>query len=97
MKNRSSFKSNFGMLAAAVGSAVGLGNIWKFPYEAGTNGGGAFLVVYLICVLLLGFPALITELSIGRMAKTNPIDAFSSIVGNKCWNFVVQWEFSLHS
>lgn len=76
------------MLAAAVGSAVGLGNIWKFPYEAGTNGGDAFLVVYLICVLLLGFPALITELSIGRMAKTNPIDAFSSIVGNKCWNFV---------
>lgn len=59
------------MLAAAVGSAVGLGNIWKFPYEAGTNGGGAFLVVYLICVLLLGFPALITELSIGRTYGKN--------------------------
>lgn len=88
MEKRTSFSSKFGMLAAAVGSAVGLGNIWKFPYEAGANGGGAFLVVYLICVLVLGFPALITELSIGRMAKTNSLDACGKVSGRKGWNFI---------
>lgn len=88
MDKRSSFGSKFGMLAAAVGSAVGLGNIWKFPYVTGQNGGSAFLVVYLICVILLGFPALVTELSIGRMAGTNPVTAFSTIQGNRHWNFI---------
>ncbi|MCQ2344816.1 MAG: sodium-dependent transporter [Paludibacteraceae bacterium] len=88
MKNQTEFKSKFGMLAAAVGSAVGLGNIWKFPYVVGTNGGGAFLIIYILCVLILGFPALITELSIGRMAKTNTLDACGVVSGKKCWNFI---------
>ena len=88
MSKRSSFGSKFGMLAAAVGSAVGLGNIWKFPYVAGENGGGAFLIVYILCVILLGFPALITELSIGRAGDANPVSAFSTIHGNRRWNFI---------
>ncbi|MCQ2329294.1 MAG: sodium-dependent transporter [Paludibacteraceae bacterium] len=88
MKERSQFSSKFGMLAAAVGSAVGLGNIWKFPYVAGQNGGGAFLLVYLLCVLIMGFPALITELSIGRMAQTGPISAFKKLTGNNRWTFI---------
>ena len=61
---------------AAVGSAVGLGNIWRFPYEAGQNGGGAFLLVYLICVFILGIPTLMAEMTLGRMAKTNSVEAF---------------------
>ena len=53
---RDSFKSKFGAIAALAGSAVGLGNIWKFPYEAGSNGGGAFLIVYIFFTLAIGFP-----------------------------------------
>lgn len=88
MEERSQFSSKFGVLAAAVGSAVGLGNIWKFPYVAGQNGGGAFLVIYLICVLVMGFPALMMEMSLGRMAKTSPIAAFRKLTGNDRWTFV---------
>lgn len=61
---------------AAVGSAVGLGNIWRFPYEAGQNGGGAFLLVYLVCVFVLGIPTLLAEMTLGRMTKTNSVGAF---------------------
>lgn len=88
MGKRSQFSSNFGVIAAAVGSAVGLGNIWKFPYVAGQNGGGAFLLVYLLCVLVMGLPALITEMSIGRMAQTSPVSAFKKLTGNNHWTFI---------
>ena len=57
--SRTTFKSKFGLILASVGSAVGLGNIWRFPYEAGQNGGGAFLLIYLCCVFVLGIPAII--------------------------------------
>jgi len=87
-QQRTQFVSKFGAIAAAVGSAVGLGNIWKFPYIVGQNGGAAFLLVYFLCVLLMGFPALITELSIGRMSQSNPIDAFHKLSGNHRWTFV---------
>ncbi len=63
---REGFASSFGLLAAAVGSAVGLGNIWRFPYITGVYGGGAFLVVYLLCVAIIGIPVMIAEFIIGR-------------------------------
>jgi len=85
---RTQFASKFGIIAAAVGSAVGLGNIWKFPYIVGQNGGGAFLIVYIICVLLMGFPAMITEMSIGRMSQSSPLDAFRNLTGNNRWTFI---------
>lgn len=70
------FASKFGTLMVLAGSAVGLGNIWKFPYMLGNNGGAAFLMVYLFCVFLLGIPLMVTELAIGRASKTNAVDAF---------------------
>jgi len=85
---RTQFASKFGIIAAAVGSAVGLGNIWKFPYIVGQNGGGAFLIVYVICVLLMGFPAMITEMSIGRMSQASPLDAFRKLSGNNRWTII---------
>lgn len=85
---RSTFGSKFGMLAAAVGSAVGLGNIWKFPYLAGENGGGAFIIVYLFCVLLLGVPALLSELSLGYIGRSNGIGAMRNITGNNKWSVI---------
>ena len=60
------WSSRAAFIMAAVGSAVGLGNLWRFPYVAGENGGGAFVVFYIICVLLIGLPVLVSELFIGR-------------------------------
>ena len=85
---RSTFGSKFGMLAAAVGSAVGLGNIWKFPYLAGENGGGAFIIVYLLCVLFLGIPALLSELSLGYIGRSNGIGGMRNITGNNRWSII---------
>ncbi len=82
---RDSFGSSFGVFAAAVGSAVGLGNIWRFPYITGQNGGAAFLLVYLAIVLLIGIPLMLSELSIGRHAQKNPIGAFLQIAPGKPW------------
>lgn len=65
------FASRVGAIAATVGSAVGLGNIWRFPYEAGQNGGGAFIIVYLLCVALLGVPVMLSEFVIGRSTHKN--------------------------
>ena len=73
---------------AAAGSAVGLGNIWKFPYIAGENGGGAFLVVYLLCVLLFGMPLLMTEFMIGKRSGKSAYGAFSALSGNKRWQWL---------
>lgn len=69
--SRDGFTSSFGVLAATLGSAVGLGNIWKFPYLTGTNGGAGFLVVYLIATLLVGLPVMISEIMLGRKVKAN--------------------------
>lgn len=71
MKERVGFATRVGAIAATVGSAVGLGNIWRFPYEAGQNGGGAFILVYLICVALLGIPVILSEFIIGRSTHKN--------------------------
>lgn len=71
--------TRLGVIAATVGSAVGLGNIWRFPYEAGANGGGAFLVVYLACVFVIGIPAMISEFVIGRATHSNARKAMRAL------------------
>ena len=65
-KNRATFQSRLGFILVSAGCAIGLGNVWKFPYICGQNGGGAFLFLYLICLVLLGLPILICEFAIGR-------------------------------
>lgn len=85
---RDSFGSKFGVIAAAAGSAVGLGNIWKFPYEVGSNGGGAFLVFYLIFVFLIGVPVMVSEFTIGRNAQRNAIGSFKFIKPGKPWYLI---------
>jgi len=72
---------------AAAGSAVGLGNIWKFPYVTGENGGGAFLLIYLACILALGVPLIMAELAVGRGARRNPVGAFRALAGG-AWPLV---------
>lgn len=79
MKKREQWSSNFGFLMAAAGSAVGLGNLWKFPYIVGMNGGGIFIIVYLILLIFLGSPILMAEMSIGRKTRLNAIDACNKI------------------
>ena len=71
MAKRAGFATRMGAIAAAVGSAVGLGNIWRFPYEAGVNGGGAFIMVYLVCILIMGIPVILSEFIIGRSTHSN--------------------------
>ena len=73
---------------AAAGSAVGLGNIWKFPYIAGENGGGAFLIVYLLCVLLFGMPLIMTEFLIGKRSGKSAFGAFRELSGNNRWQWL---------
>lgn len=71
--------THIGFLLAAAGSAVGLGNIWKFPYIAGENGGGAFVLVYLACIAFVGIPIMICEFAIGRASQRSPVDAFRAL------------------
>lgn len=84
---RITFGSKLGVVAAAAGSAVGLGNIWRFPYELGQNGGGAFLLVYILCVLLMGLPIMMAELVIGRRGQRNVSGAFTQL-GHKNWKWI---------
>lgn len=84
------FATKFGVIAATVGSAVGLGNIWRFPYEAGVHGGGAFLIVNLVFVLLLGIPVICGEFLIGRHSGRDVCGAFSVFRGGKYFQ-VVGW------
>ena len=71
MAKRVGFATRLGAIAASVGSAVGLGNIWRFPYEAGVNGGGAFILVYICCILVMGIPVILSEFIIGRSTHSN--------------------------
>ena len=83
--NKEQWSSKFGFIMAAAGSAIGLGNLWKFPYIAGTSGGAVFVVVYIIFLLLLGIPILLSELAIGRFAGSNAIDSCAKI--HPKWGF----------
>lgn len=78
-KNRGSFTGNLGFVLAAAGSAVGLGNLWRFPYLAAKNGGGIFLLVYIIMAITFGFALLITEIAIGRKTQLSPIKAYGAL------------------
>ena len=75
--------SHWGFMLATAGSAIGLGNIWKFPYITGMNGGGAFVLIYLLCVMMVGLPVMICELSLGRATGCGPVGAFNRITPNK--------------
>src|SRR6056297_2627736 len=86
MSERETWTSRVGFIFAAVGSAVGLGNIWSFPFQTASNGGAAFLVVYLLAVFLIGFPTMMVEFVIGRRGERNPIAAFEEI-GYGNWSF----------
>lgn len=85
-KKRNSFTGSLGFVLAAAGSAVGLGNIWRFPYLAAKDGGGLFLVIYIILALTFGFTLLTTEISIGRITRQSPLTAYSKI--KKGWGFM---------
>lgn len=87
IQQRSTFTNKFGFIAAAAGSAVGLGNIWKFPFEVGKGGGAAFLIVYLIFCFILCYPLLITEIAIGRRSRKNPVGSFTALKHPK-WTFI---------
>jgi len=84
-EGRGQWGSSLGFIMAAAGSAVGLGNIWRFPYLTGQNGGGAFVFVYIICVLFIGIPLLFNEIALGRRSGKNPIGAIRDTGGNKFW------------
>lgn len=87
-QKREGFSSSLGVIAATLGSAVGLGNIWKFPSVTGENGGAAFILIYLICVTLVGLPVMISELMIGRRTNRNAIGAFKELDPKQPWYLV---------
>ena len=87
MEKRGTFGSKLAIVLATAGSAVGLGNIWRFPFMTGQNGGAAFILVYFACVFLLGIPGMISEFIVGRHAQTNAARAYS-VMGGKGWRFV---------
>ena len=75
LKSHGAWIGKWTFILAATGSAVGLGNIWGFPYKAGTNGGGAFVLIYLLCIVMIGVPIMISEIIIGRRSGNSPINA----------------------
>ncbi|MBQ5594925.1 MAG: sodium-dependent transporter [Alistipes sp.] len=85
IENRGGFGGKLAAILAAAGSAIGLGNIWRFPYITSENGGGAFILIYLGCILFLGLPLLIAEFAVGHNTKKNPIDAFATIKRGWGW------------
>ena len=89
-QKRDGFSSRFGLIAAAAGSAVGLGNIWKFPYIVGENGGSAFILIYLISILGVGLPVLLAEFIIGRRGGANAVRSFKKLAPNTKWP-VIGW------
>lgn len=86
MMKRDNFGTRLGLLAAAAGSAVGLGNIWKFPYITGKNGGAAFILVYLICIVIIGVPVMLSEFALGRKTQANAVGAFKKLESKKSWH-----------
>lgn len=88
MASRGKWSSNIGFILAAAGSAIGIGNIWRFPYMTGKYGGAAFLFVYLAAVILLGMPVLIAEIALGRFTGKNPVGAFKELRPKGPWKLV---------
>lgn len=88
MAKRDGFASSFGVLVAMAGSAVGLGNLWRFPYLVGTNGGAAFIIIYLAIVFLLAIPIMYAEFVVGRRAQTNVFGAFTKLAPGSKWGVI---------
>ncbi|MDE6647120.1 MAG: sodium-dependent transporter [Prevotella sp.] len=87
-ETRGKFGSKLGIVLATAGSAVGLGNVWRFPYMAGENGGAAFILLYVGCILLLGLPGMLSEFIVGRHGQTNAARAYDKLANGKPWKFV---------
>jgi NSS family neurotransmitter:Na+ symporter len=87
-ENRGNFSSKIGVILATVGTAVGLGNVWRFPYIVGENGGGAFLVIYILALLLLGIPGVIAEFIVGRHSHANAVDSFKRLAPKTKWHWI---------
>lgn len=87
-QERAKFGSKMGVILATAGSAIGLGNVWRFPYMAGENGGAAFIVFYILCVVILGLPCMVSEFIIGRHAQANTARAYNKISSSKIWTAV---------
>jgi len=88
MSERGNFASKLGIILATAGSAVGLGNVWRFPFMAGQNGGAAFIILYFGCILLLGIPGMVSEFVIGRRTQRNAARAYRNFSGQRLWRFV---------
>ena len=85
---RANFGSKLGIILATAGSAVGLGNVWRFPYMTGQNGGAAFIIIYIVCVFMLGIPCMLNEFIIGRRAQANTARAYSTLAGGTPWRLI---------
>ncbi len=88
MEHRGNFGSKLGVILATAGSAVGLGNVWRFPYMTGQNGGAAFILIYIVCIILLGLPGMMSEFIIGRHSASNAARAYSKMGRGKAWGIV---------
>ncbi len=88
IQDRGHFGSKIGIVLATAGSAVGLGNVWRFPYMTGQDGGAAFILLYIGFVLLLGIPGMVAEFIVGRNASTNAARAYGSLTGHRAWGLV---------
>lgn len=86
--DRANFGSKLGVILASAGSAVGLGNIWRFPFETGNHGGAAFILIYLLCVLILGTPIMIAEFLIGRRSRANTAGAYQKLAPGTHWKWI---------
>ena len=87
-QERGSFGSKLGLILATAGGAVGLGNVWRFPYMTGHNGGAAFIIIYIGCVILMGFPCMVSEFIIGRHAASNTARAYAKLANGTPWKWV---------
>ncbi len=86
---RGQWSSRLGFVLAAAGSAVGLGNIWKFPYVTGENGGGLFVLIYLVCIAVVGLPIMVAEVLVGRATQSSPVGAFGKLTGpTSLWRLI---------
>lgn len=83
MEKRERFGSRLGFILLSAGCAIGLGNVWKFPMMVGSGGGGIFVLIYLICLILIGLPVMIMEFTVGRAAQTSPVKMYGKLTPTK--------------